>query len=50
MIKHHVRLTEIRFGQCLYPWQHYDKDHTTIWQDCNIMAIFSRFVIYLYMT
>jgi len=33
MIKHHVQLIEIGFGQCLYTWQHYNKDQNTIWQD-----------------
>jgi len=31
MIKHHFQLTEISFGQCLYPWQHYHNDQNTIW-------------------
>jgi len=46
MIKHHFQLTEISFGQCLYPWQHYHNDQNTIWEDCNngdtFMICYSR--------
>ena len=34
MIKYHFQLTEICFGQCLYPWLQYNNDQNNIWQDC----------------